>query len=418
MAQTSQPARVVAVGDPGATQQQITAALSSQPDLELVDVLSSPERLARDLGAATPDIILIDHMLGDQPTLDIIDDIAQQFPDSALIAILPESDPVLVQQVLLAGARGFVIQPFTQINLLSTLRRVHELESRRQKTVVSSQQRVTDAMRPLRAISVFSPRGGVGTTTIAANLALAMHEATQQRVLLIEGKLAFGHLDVLLNIRTQNTIADLIPHASALDDALIQDVVFEHGSGLHVLLAPSNLQVAQGIRPDDLYTVFIQLLRRYDLVVIDAGSSLNDNSVTLMDSADKILLVTNPDLAALHDVSRFVQVSRSLGYSPEKFLFILNREGMTGGIRTNDINAALNQQPFARIPDDTGNATRSVNRGIPLLLRYPRSPASRAIKDLSKRLVKMQTADLGDTFADSAVENPQREALLVSSQLG
>lgn len=418
MAQSSNPTRVVTICDPGATLQQISTALESQPDFVLVDAISSTERLARDLGASGPDIILIDHMLDNQPTMDIIDDIAQQFPETALVAILPHSDPVEVQQVMLAGARGFIIQPFTQINLLSTLRRVHELESRRQKNPGASQFQQADTMRPLRTVTVFSPRGGVGTSTIAANLALALHETTDQRVLLMEGKLAFGHLDVMLNIRTQNTIADLIPHANSLDESLIEDVIIKHGSGLHVLLAPGNLQVSQGIRPDDLYTVFVQVQKRYDLVVIDGGSSLNDNTVTLMDASDKIIILTTPDLASMHDVSRFVQVSRSLAYSPDKFLFVLNREGMTGGIRTNDLTAALNQHLFAKIPDDGGNVIRCVNRGIPLLMRYPRSQTSKAVKELSKKLSSMQTSDFGGAYAGSSAANPKQEALLVSSQLG
>jgi len=104
-------------------------------------------------------------------------------------------------------------------------------------------------------------------------------------------------------------MADLLPHASSLDDALINDVVIEHGSGIHVLLGPSNVNVAQGIRPDDLYAVLMGLHRAFDFMVIDAGSSLSENIVTFLDLADRILLVTTPDLASLRDSSRFMQIS-------------------------------------------------------------------------------------------------------------
>jgi pilus assembly protein CpaE len=417
MTPTKTPSRVVAIGDPNPTQQQITTALNSQEEFQLVDILSSSERLAREIGAAKAELILIDHQLGGQPTLDIIDDIALEFPEAAIIAILPENDSVLIHKVMLAGARAFLVQPFTQINLLSTLRRVRELEGRRriQPSLRSAGPEIT---RSLKTVTVFSPRGGVGSSMVAVNLAVALQEETNLRVLLFDGKLFFGHLAVLLNIRAQNTIADLIPHASSMDEALIHEVVVEHGTGVHVLLSPANVQTAQGIRPDDVYTVLMGLHHYFDLIVIDAGSTLNENSVTMMDAADRILLVTSPDLASLHDISRFIQMSQSLSYTPEKMLVVLNREGIQGGVSTKDIESALHSKVFAKIPEDSPNALRSLNRGLPLLVRYPRSPASRAIRQLAKVLTEVKIAEQSKVAIGQAANKAQRDALLVSSQFG
>ncbi|HSF83600.1 MAG TPA: response regulator [Anaerolineales bacterium] len=418
MTATSNQTRIILIGDPGPVQQQITTALSSQTEFLLVDVLSSVDRLIRELRAAEPGVILMDYRLGNQPTLDIVDDVALQFPEVPIVAILPENDPVAIQQIMLAGARAFLVQPFTQVNLLSTLRRVHELESRRvQVQAVVTTSKVGEATRPLRSLAIFSPRGGVGSSTLATNLAITIYEETSSRVLLLEGKLFFGHLDVLLNIRTRNTIADLLPHANALDESLVRDVVVHHAAGIDVLLGPRDLQVSQGIRPDDMYAVFVGLQRLYDHIVVDVGSSLNENSVTLMDASDRVLLVTTPDLAALHDASQFVQISRSLGYPAEKLLVALNRSGYAGGIRTGDIESALRHELYAQVPDDGPNAIRSLNRGIPLVIRYPRSPVSRALKSLAKSLLEVHMAEpLRATV--SAAQETQREALLASSRLG
>ena len=419
MAATTEPTRVVFIGDPGAVQQQVAAALGSQAEFQLVDVLTSAERLVREIHAAEPHFILIDHQLGGQPTLDLIDDITLQYPEAAVITILPANDPVLIQQATLAGARAFIVQPFTQVNLLSTLRRMNELEARRVKAQVISEGARGEEARPLRSLAVFSPRGGVGASTIALNLAISLYEDTGARVLLMEGKFFFGHLDVMLNIRARNTIADLLPHANALDENLVREVVNEHASGIKVLLAPSDLQVGQGVRPDDTYSVFTNLQRFFDYTIIDVGSYLTENTVTLMDSADKILLVATPDLASLHDTSRFIQLSRSLGYPPDKILIVLNRANMLGGVRSKDIEAALHHQVFAQIPDDHANALRSLNRGIPMIIRYPRSPVSRAIKQLSKRLPEFGALELVAVQPGGVVATKsQQEALLASSQLG
>jgi pilus assembly protein CpaE len=230
MAATGNLTRVVAIGDPGPTQQQITTALSAQDEFQLADILASTERLVRDVRAAEPDIILVDHTLGGQPSLDVIDDLALQFPKISIVAVLPGDDPLKAQQVMLAGARAFLVQPFTQLNLLSTLRRVRDLDQRFRQAMPSGPTKTAEVSRPLRLLTVFSPKGGSGTSTVALNLALSMLEETGQQVLLLEGKMFFGDLGVMLNLRSTNTIADLVPHASSLDDALIKDVVNEHAS--------------------------------------------------------------------------------------------------------------------------------------------------------------------------------------------
>lgn len=417
MTSTNKPTRVVAICELGPTQQQIATAISSQQEFILEDVLITQERMIRDIRALEPDIILIDHNLGGQSTLDIIDDIALQFPMSALIAILPSDDATLIQQVMLAGARGFIVQPFTQINLLSTLRRVRDLEARRQQVFVEPSAGIKETKQPLKVITVYSPRGGAGCSTLAANLALAYHIETGKRVLLLEGKFYFGHLDVLLNIRSQNSITDLIPHAHNIDENLVHDVTTQHVSGIHVLLGPNNIQIAQGIRPDDLYNVLIALQRAYDAIIIDAGSALNENTVTLLDTADRILLVANPEMASLRDASRFIQIGRTLAYTDDKLMIVLNRAGMQGGVKTHDIENALHHQIFTQIPDDPANVTRSLNRGVPLMIQYPRSPASRAIRQMAKQLTEVMLTELVATGVSSP-SKAQREALLASSQLG
>ena len=378
------PVRVVSICDPGSTLTQITSALGSQNEFELVEVLDDIEHLSRDLHEAEAEIILIDHQVSGQATLDIIDDLAVQFPDTVIVAILPIDNPMNAQQVTLSGARGFLVQPFTQVNLLSTLRRVRVLQARQRQAQPPKTVDDQDRDRPLRTLVVYSPRGGVGCTTVAVNLSIALHEETGARVLLLEGKLFFGDLDVMLNIRTHSSLADLIAHTSSMDEMLVREVVHEHTSGIYTLLAPINFQVAQGIHPQDMFAIMTGLQRYYDYIVIDTSSNLDENTVTLLDAADRILLVASPELAALHDVSRFMRISQSLAYPPEKVLLLLNRADRPGGVKLREIETVTHKGIFAEIPDDPINALRCLNRGIPLILKNPRSPVSRSYKKLAK----------------------------------
>jgi pilus assembly protein CpaE len=404
MTAANNPTRVVAIGEQSPTQDQIVNALgaAAQAEFQLVDVIVPGDSLVRDIRSAEPELIIVDYQTGEQSILDIIDDLSLQIPEIAIIAIIPGNDPLVAQQVTLAGARAFLVHPFTQVNLLSTLRRVREIEMRHVRLQPAAQVMGADHFSPMKTIAVYSPRGGVGCSTLAVNLAIALKERSDQRVLLLGGKLFFGHLGLLLNLRTNNSIADLIPHAAQLDDALIRDVVAGHISGIDVLLEPFDFQVAQGIRPQELYNIQVGLKKMYDYIVIDTGSELTENAVTLMDTADRILLVTTPELASLHDTKRFIEISHSLEYQPGKILVTLNRDGMPGGIKSKDVATSLNQELFAEIPDDSARVLRSLNRGIPILLRYPRSPTSKAIHKLVDKLEQKQDF----VFRRSGVPSP------------
>lgn len=405
MTAANNPTRVVAIGESSSTQDQIVNALgsSAQSDFQLVDVIVPSDNLVRDVRGADPRIIIVDYQTGEQSILDIIDDLSLQVPEIAIIAIIPGNDPMVAQQVMLAGARAFIGHPFTQVNLLSTLRRVVDLEMRQMRSNVAV-PRLDEHYRALNTIAVFGPRGGVGCSTIAVNMAISLKETTNKRVLLVGGKLFFGHLGLMLNVRTNNSIADLIPHAGQLDDALIRDVVFEHASGIHVLLEPFDFQIAQGIRPQDLYNVLVGLRRSYDLMIIDAGSSLNENTVTILDVADRILLVTAPDLASLHDAKRFIEMSQSLDYQAGKMLVALNRSGMEGSVKSSDISSSLHQDLFMEIPDGGSKVLLSLNRGIPLTIRYPRNPASRAIQNMAKKIGQEEV--LETSASQNAIPSP------------
>jgi pilus assembly protein CpaE len=189
----------------------------------------------------------------------------------------------------------------------------------------------------------------------------------------------------MLNIRTNNTIADLIPYAAQMDEDLVHDVVTRHASGINVLIDPFDLQVAQGIRPQELYNVMQGLQRMYDILVVDVGSALTENTVTIMDMADRIYVVTTPDLASIQDTSRFIQITRSLAYPPDKLYYVLNRTDLPGGVKTKDITPVLSENYFP-IPDGGPNVLRSLNRGVPLVLKYPRNQASRAIQQMATQL--------------------------------
>jgi len=158
--------------------------------------------------------------------------------------------------------------------------------------------------------------------------------------------------------------------------------------------------------------------RFYDYIVVDAGGPLNEISVTLMDATDRILLVTTPDLASLHDTSRFLQLSRSLGYPADKILMILNKAGAEGGVKLHDIESVLHNQVYHQISNDPANVLRSINRGVPYLVQYPRSNASKSIQQLARNLTSISLREIGHEVVPTQGEKAGHDMLLASSSLG
>ncbi|MFQ5937128.1 MAG: AAA family ATPase [Acidiferrobacterales bacterium] len=392
MSQDTKPTVVIAFIEPGQIHLQVKTALDSDPEFQLVAEVDSFENAAEHVHTAAPDIILVDQQIAGQLSLDLVDELALRYADIPIIALLDGDEVKQAQQYLLAGVRTFMIKPFTQVSLLSTLRRIRELEGRRTAAQPQEQRSSSAETGPLQILTVYSPRGGVGCSTIAINLAVALHNRLDVRVLLMEGKMTFGHLGLMLNFRPQNTIADLIPHAGALDNSLVEEVVSQHTSGIQFLPSSPDLNVGQGIRPNDLYSVIQGASRAFDIIVIDAGSHLDDNTVTLMDAADRVLLVTTPDLAALHDTSRFIQLAQPLGFPPDKVLTVLNRAGIEGGIKIREIEAALHQPLFARVAEGNARVMRSLNRGVPIVIGSSRSKVSKDIVALAEKLSTAHSA--------------------------
>jgi pilus assembly protein CpaE len=250
----------------------------------------------------------------------------------------------------------------------------------------SNQASFKPSDHPANTFAVFSPKGGAGCTTIATNLAIGLHKTLNEDVLLIDGKHLFGHVALYLNLLTGNSITDLIAHVGMLDHQLINQVVVRHKSGIHVLPSPNTVEGANGIRPEDLFSVLQSLQDAFPNIIIDAGNHLDENTVTYLDASDKILFVLNPDLASMRDAKQFIEVSANLSYPKEKILFVLNLIGRKEEIKREEIENILKMKIFGKIPIDEDIALSSVNDGVPIIVKKNRHPISKAIFDLVDEL--------------------------------
>ena len=394
MAVTIKSSKILLVSRDASILEATRNALLNEQTMELVDKAVTSENLNQVINETQPDLILLDYWFQLDPLL-LIDKLTSQYPSSALVALLPESEISNSDRVVLSGARAFVQYPYQSETLVTTARRVLELMQRNIPDAFQTNEQ-NPHKKTANTFTVFSPKGGVGSTTVATNLAVSLHKTINEDVLLIDGKHLFGHVALYLNLRTGNSITDLISHAGLLDEGLIKQVVERHISGISVLPSPNAIVEAQGIKPENLFKVLQSLQQVYTNIIIDGGNNLNDNTVTYMDSSDKILLILNSDLASMRDARQFMEISATLSYPIDKILLILNQTGRKSSVKKEEIENILKMKIFGKIPADEFAALSSLNEGVPILVKKPKHPISKAFNEITKEIVKIiQTSRAG-----------------------
>jgi len=398
MPNSQEPIRVLTISSNELMLDLIKTALLRDPSYSFIDRQELDQDLMEGIENTKPDCILLDFLSPAANPLDLVDSLSLQFPEMMVVVILPEDKVGEANRVILAGARAFIVQPFNQKELLATLGRIKELYQR------SQQMRVAVAPVELPPATrgtfvVFSPKGGVGCSTVAINLAVALKEELREEVLLMDGKLLFGDLDIMLNLKTQNSISDLVPHIGSLDEGLIRDVVSEHVSGLKVLPAPANPISAQGIHPEELHRILASVQNIFPHVVIDSGNFLNENAVTLMDASHRVILVINPDIASLRDARRFFEICHTtLSFPKDKILVVINQHDQREGISLEDIERSLQVKVFSTLPSDPRISLQSINRGVPVVMQTQNIPLRKAFRNMAKSLAVLigheKTGDL------------------------
>ncbi len=347
---------------------------------ETSDALAQAEELE-------PDVILVDGVWAKEGAIALIRDLTSRFPASPVVVITPQGEMDYLRQVMLAGARGFITAPFSEAELASTLRQIHELELQKRAHLIL---KPAPSEKPSKGqlLAVFGPKGGVGRTAIAVNLAIALREVTKKRVVLVDGNLRFGDVDIVLNVRSNYGMLDLLARANELDTELINGVLASHSSGVKVLLASCQMAANQVVPPEQVKKVLAKLQEMFDYVVVDTQPMLDECTLAMLDVADKILVVTTPEMSSLRNTRLFLDMAESLEFAPEKLCLVLNRYHSKSQIKLPDIERIFKRPFLAKVPSDGALAVYSLNRGVPFVISHPRSALAQSLFQLARAIAK------------------------------
>jgi pilus assembly protein CpaE len=206
-------------------------------------------------------------------------------------------------------------------------------------------------------------------------------------VALVDGNLLGADQGVLLNIISENSIGDLVPHIKSLDGELVQAAMVHHPSGLEVLLAPDQLERAEAITGEELQRILGTMRTLFDYIIVDTSPFLDQTTLVALDMADTIVLICPPELAALKNAARFLRLSQEFGYPKEKIKLVVNRAKGPGAVSIADIEENLRTKVALRLPSDGPSVMYALNHGEPLVQVKPRSKVAQGIKRLARAIV-------------------------------
>jgi pilus assembly protein CpaE len=385
--------RVLIVDDIAESRDNVAKLLRFEPDVEVVGLADNGEQAIDLCERLEPHIVLMDVNMPGMDGITATTRITSRQPNTAVIMMSIQNEPEFLRRSMMAGAREFLAKPFSLDELIDSIRHVHQL-SQQSRKVVHEVQVVHSSSGPVRnrkakIISTFSLKGGVGRTTLAANLAVAIRNRNPDKeVAIIDGNLLHGDQGVVMNATEQKSISDIIRNFHNLDRDLVTDILITHSSGVKLLAAPPDAQSGEQVTGEHMRQIMQYLINMFDYIIVDTRPSFDEITLSLLDHSDKILLMLTLELTAIKGAKQYLELSDLLGYDSDRISLVINRSTLQAGIPIDDVGASLKGDIIARLPDEPLLAMRAINEGVPIVQSAPTSALAIEINKLAQSLTR------------------------------
>src|SRR5688572_18171560 len=311
-----------------------------------------------------------------------------------IIMLTAEADVEQRVRGLRAGADDDIVKPFHPLELIA---RIKALLSR----AGGGQQRKTSEKATLGRLACFyGAKGGVGTTTIAINTAIALATRLKRRTALVDANLQFGDMRVFLDMGLDSASMVNAISEPDLDAELLKKLIVSHHVGIDLLLAPPNPEQAdivverQRAHPDALTNILALMRKAYDYTLVDMAKTIDDFNLQLFDEADVIFVVMTADLSCLKNVRLVLETMDSLGYEREKIQLVLNRSNAYTGINVDNAESALGRKIDYQVINEYRGAISALNSGEPFMSSRPDGPLGQSVSKFASELDTMLAAEL------------------------
>lgn len=287
-------------------------------------------------------------------------------------------DPTVLMRAIRMGAKEFFPQPIQANEVKQALKKIME----RQSGLAQSQ-----IYKLGKIISVFGSKGGVGTTTIAVNLATSLSQAKKhQSVVLLDMNTLFGEVPMFLEMTPKFHWGDITKNIERLDNTFLANILTEHESGIHVLPSPAYLNGHVQPTPEIMSHLLDIMKNMFEYVIIDTGQSTNNTALRVIEMSDTILLISTQSLPCLANTNRLIKSFYDLGYiMDDRMKIILNRYTKNGDISLKDAEDGIKRKLFWVIPNDYIHTMAAINNGKPLYQIASRAAITKSFEDLARK---------------------------------
>lgn len=362
--------RLLVIEDVPQVAAHMRALLQAQSQIRMLEVVSAGDRAVAAVSEFKPDVVIVDALLqGRVQGTDVAYGIRQAEPQVGVVMLTVPQNPVTESAEL--GIDSVLKMPFSGFDLTTIVRKTYE-------------QRSVEASRAgSMMVSLFSPKGGVGRTTIAYNLAVAL--GRDHRVCLIDGSLQFSDMRGLLRVPANAPSIVNLP-TDRIRESDVLDVAWKDPSGIDILLAPPRVEMAEMVTVRDVEKALSILRQLYQFVVVDTRAGLGDDVLVFLDASDVILQVLTYDSMAIRSLVMAGEAFDAIGYPPTKLATILNRADSAGGFTKPDVEAALGAPIDFELVSDGRLVVAANNEGVAFVTGSPDAPISQGILGIAESL--------------------------------
>ena len=406
--------RLLIVDDVAETRENLRKLLQFESDIDVVGAARTGEEALQMARDTQPDVVLMDINLPDMDGIAVTEAMVREVRHAQIIMLSVQSDSDYLRQSMRAGARDFIAKPPAGDELISSVRRWGQRAHEERKVEVERAPATPDLRgkgmgghRPEgKAIVIYSPKGGVGCTTLATNLAIGLN-TDETPTVLVDSNLQFGDVSVFLNLQVKNSFLDLASRAEDIDDELAEEVLMKLDGGLRILAAPPRPEHADEVTPDQMRKVLQYLKRNFVYVVVDTHKAIDDIALAVLDNADLLMLVATPDIPAIKDARLVFDLLAALDFPRDRIFFVLNKMDRRSGITPEAISENLKRPVDGDVLVDEKVFSAAINRGVPLLISDRTKPAGRNLLDLLATLKQRLLATRAEEAEERETDRPR-----------
>lgn len=365
------------------TRASISRLLSLDSDITVIGQAGDGREAVNKTAELKPNVVLMDINMPVMDGITATEEINFRSLETSVIIMSVQEENEYLKKAMLAGARDYIVKPFSNDELVDTIKRVYNLDREKRNGVVKKAFS-TDP----QIISFFGTKGGVGKTTLAVNTAISLRQSTRSQVVLVDLDLQFGDVAAAMNIKPRQSIADLVQESSEIDRELLDSYLLVHKpTGVKVLCAPLKPEHGEIVSQSDVERILNILKDTYQYVVVDTASYFSEPVLTALEMSNTIFMVCALDVLTVKNTKLALHIMETLNMHGS-IQVILNCADESMGMKRDDLEHALGYKVQSFIPNNEKVAISAINKGVPFILTHPNSSIGEGVLRLADGLIQ------------------------------